>query len=204
MNRLIISNPRNIKCLLEKANSIPKSIPARSFSSFNIFGNKGSIASKYKSESMKRIYEESPTEDNLVNYLKALNIEKPALAADYIQKGWSTGKVPINEVTLKEYIKAAAALNKIDQMDFIRLFSLLKDKNVLDSNANIQFMQPLASGSFMGSAGSSFSNPIYIASANDSSFRDSLFKIARSVIGLFLLFSLVGSFLDDYGKLHFT
>ena len=76
-------------------------------------------------DSAKAKLEASPTEENTLNYLRALNNQDPKNVVTTIEKGWSSGHIPVKENFIREYVKAAAKLNKLDTINISSLLALM-------------------------------------------------------------------------------
>jgi hypothetical protein len=77
-------------------------------------------------ESAKKAVETSPTEENLLRYLQVSNMSGNSKEViQTMEKGWNTGKIPVNEAFLKEYIKAAAQLKRLDSINISSLLAVL-------------------------------------------------------------------------------
>lgn len=58
-----------------------------------------------------------PSQKNLTAYFKALTANDPKQAVVNIERGWASGKLPVNDVFLKAYLNAAHKLGKLDTIN---------------------------------------------------------------------------------------
>lgn len=103
-------------------------------------------------------------ERKLHEYLRLLVSVSPKDAIAEIEKGWESGKFPVNEFLVREYLKAAAKLGKMDAVNITGLLALVQQKGVEGAAA-----APLRGFSGMGmsmggsGAGSDPQFPLYVA-----------------------------------------
>ncbi len=77
-------------------------------------------------ENAKKAMESMPSEENLLRFLQVSNMSGNSREViQTMEKGWNTGKIPVNEAFLKEYIKAAAQLKKLDSINITSLLAVL-------------------------------------------------------------------------------
>jgi hypothetical protein len=62
----------------------------------------------------------------VINHLKYLSSYHPKDCIEQIHSGWQNGKLPASEDIIKEYLKAAASLKKLDTLDLNGLLALAK------------------------------------------------------------------------------
>jgi hypothetical protein len=137
------------------------------FSSFQAFSN---TKEKDISDEMKTI-----------QHIRSL---KPGEAIQQIERGWKSGAFPASEAVVKEYLKSAAALKKLDSLNVINLLNLIqKNGNMpmgsllgsdvagtMPSTGNMGNMTPEAmfaaiqSMPSQSTAGSTMKDPIYVRS----------------------------------------
>lgn len=122
--------------------------------------NKGTISS----EGMK-------DEKQLVSYFKSISLVHPKECIEQIQTGWLSGKVPANEDVIREYLKAAAALKKLDTLDITGLLNLARKEGILsNTNGGISpeaFFAALNSNKISGSTSN---DPIFVKSKSCESY----------------------------------
>ena len=63
-----------------------------------------------------------------VEYIKALVAYSPRTAMQQIERGWESGKLPVSDQVLKEYLKCAAELKKLDSVNVAGLMALVKSR----------------------------------------------------------------------------
>ena len=100
----------------------------------------------------------------LLAYIRSTVMLNPRQGLRAIERGWESGKLPFDDVYLKEYFKAAAALKKLDSVDITGLLALLKvSPNISDSAALSQNISALLSSSrgSLTTTGSSPNEPMY-------------------------------------------
>ena len=138
-------------------------------------------------------------ERGLESYLRQLAHNSPKDALNTIEKGWVSGKIPINETILKEYFKSAAAMRKLDQIDISGILTLMNKQGLESTAAGSPAISALLSnGGSRFTSGSSPKDPLYISQL-EPSFRSQLWSLVKSAVGLFLLLSFAGSLIDDKG-----
>ena len=105
-----------------------------------------------------------------------------------IEKGWQGGKLPTNEAFAKEYLKAAFALKRFDNVDLNALSLMLNGSSGAGVGAsgdtamtNAQIQQLMAATMLRGSnnssgAGESIERPLFIQ-ARPMAFKDQLWKV---------------------------
>lgn len=103
--------------------------------------------------------------NTVLAHLRSTGKINPKECIDQINSGWQNGKLPASDEIIKEYLKAAAALNKIDTLDIIGLLTLIQKGNggVVGANGTITpeaFYAALNAAK--STAGSKPSDPIYI------------------------------------------
>ncbi len=149
-------------------------------------------------------------------YLRALGRLRPKEAVAYIERGWQNQSLPMTEELLKEYLKSAASLNKLDGLNVSGLLAMANKAQggvlggaaaaggagagTIDVAAFLRSAGAGAGGRLGGgtySAGASPLEPLYIAQTGELTWKQQAWKLAKHAIALFLLFSLVGTFLDE-------
>lgn len=58
--------------------------------------------------------------------VETLRKQKPGEVIQKIERGWQNGNYPASELIVKEYLKAAASMNKLDSLNVTLLLSLIK------------------------------------------------------------------------------
>ena len=66
--------------------------------------------------------------------LKNLNPKRPGDTIEKIERGWQQGNYPASESIVKEYLKAAAALNKLDSLNVTMLLSLIRQNGAVTTD----------------------------------------------------------------------
>ena len=56
--------------------------------------------------------------DEAHQYLQTVSTFYPSRVLSYVENGWNSGKLPVTDGILKEYIKAAARMQKVDSINF--------------------------------------------------------------------------------------
>lgn len=148
--------------------------------------------------------------------VKHLTENSPREAITMIEKGWQSGKIPVEESILKEYLKAVSALGKIDQVNVSNLLELLQNspqfakERAAGGDATVaELKQQLAllkatgggsgsSGSGWGSSGSNPDMPLYIAEAPPT-FGRSLLKMFGKLATFFILAAFISSYFEEKG-----
>jgi hypothetical protein len=100
----------------------------------------------------------------VVTHLKHLCSTNPRDCIEQIHTGWNNGQLPASEEILKEYIKAAASLKKLDTLDLKGLLLLInKDqaKGVAFGTVSPEALYA-ALNSNKRSAGSTSSEPMHV------------------------------------------
>lgn len=128
-------------------------------------------------------------ERKTVEYIRSL---KPGEAIQQIERGWKSGTFPASEAVVKEYLKSAASLNKLDSLNVISLLQLIQkgqgnfngvagvplgnvmgaDSAMHQSTGNVGVtpealfaaMQSMNSNNLNSGAGSTAKDPLYIKS----------------------------------------
>ena len=59
------------------------------------------------------------------DYVRLLGKFSPRDALAAIEKGWATDELPMTEPFIREYLKAAAGLNKLDNIDLASLMNVI-------------------------------------------------------------------------------
>ena len=159
---------------------------------------------------MKKITEamEGTTDDRKkVAYVRALVSYAPKQAMAQIERGWENGKLPVNEEVLREYLKAAAALKKLDSLNITGLMTLMQKQTgglgesggAAGGNVSPQTLALLLnSGQQRFSAGGAPNEPLYIAT-QEASWKTQAWRFVRNGLSLFLLLSFVGAVMDEKG-----
>lgn len=187
-----------------------RNLPLQQNRSFiNIFKN---IQGMSKVSQLKRLVDSNPDERSVLEYLRALNTVNPYEVSSYIERGWTSGKFPVNEEFLREYLKAVASLRKLDSLNLTGLLALLNKSletsgvhdpkiigaaNTVAYNINIADVLRPTSRPF--TAGSSPLEPLFIQQ-QDMSWKAQAWKLLRTAVGIFLAFSLLGTLIDEKGK----
>lgn len=146
-------------------------------------------------------------EKNIEAYIRQLGQSSPKEALSTIEKGWASGKVPITEGLLKEYLKAASTLKKIDSIDVAGLLTMLNRQNGNERASFSSATLPPNIASLLSSAGnnnnrfssgSSPKDPLYVARL-EPTFRSHLFGLLKTALGLFFALSFIGTLIDEKG-----
>ena len=104
-------------------------------------------------------------EGQIVAYFKSISVTHPKECIEQIHTGWQNGKVPANEDVIREYLKAAASLKKLDSLDLSGLLALAhKERQNLSSNGGISPEAFFAALNANKTFGSTSSDPIYVKS----------------------------------------
>lgn len=149
---------------------------------------------------------EGTTDDRKkVAYIRALVSFAPKSAMTQIERGWESGKLPVNEEILREYLKSAAALKKLDSLNITGLMALTQKHNAgLGGSGDAGGVSPqslallLNSGQQRFSAGGTPNEPLYIAT-QEASWKTQAWRFLRNGVSLFLLLSFVGAVMDEKG-----
>lgn len=153
---------------------------------------------------------DAPTFTRLVTQLSE---HSPREAISTIEKAWASGKVPIDEDTLKIYLKAVARVGKIDHVNISGLMTLFGQQQQQNSPGataipgGTDIKQQLAlieaiqsrSGSALGGAGSIGTNPdapIFVSEVPQSTGRVLMTLFSR-LLGLFIVMAFVASFMEE-------
>lgn len=104
-------------------------------------------------------------EKQVVSYFRSISQSHPKECIEQIHSGWQNGKVPANEDVIREYLKAAAVLKKLDTMDLNGLLSLAaKERQMSSANGGISPEAFFAAMNANKTFGSTSTDPIYIKS----------------------------------------
>lgn len=98
-------------------------------------------------------------------HLRSIGKTNPKDCIDQINSGWQNGKLPASEEIIKEYLKAAASLKKLDTLDITGLLALIQKGNgsVVGTTGTITpeaFYAALNANK--STAGSTLAEPLYI------------------------------------------
>eukprot|EP00600_Ochromonadales_sp_CCMP1393_P004562 CAMPEP_0174969612 /NCGR_PEP_ID=MMETSP0004_2-20121128/8872_1 /TAXON_ID=420556 /ORGANISM="Ochromonas sp., Strain CCMP1393" /LENGTH=724 /DNA_ID=CAMNT_0016219147 /DNA_START=355 /DNA_END=2529 /DNA_ORIENTATION=+ len=169
---------------------------------------------------LKKQMDESPGESTLLEYLKAVAEVNPKEVCVYLERGWSSGVIPVNEAFMKEYFKAVGKMNRFDRINISHLLALLarseagtalKNGSADGSKLSPQAIAELlakasggASGGALGGgggggsfgAGSSPTDPLYVT-RQDSNWKSQAWSTVRSLLFFFFLASFAGTFFDE-------
>lgn len=171
------------------ANNIPsRSGPTRSFSIFTQY------IAQHKLSKVKEAIDGSSDERKVVEYLSALSAVSPRETITSIERGWENGKLPKSEPIVREYLKAAAALQKLDTIDIAALFSVLNKSKEFGSSHSV----PMLSRGQQFSAGTSPTDPLFIARL-EPSWKSRVWDLFKSGLTMFLVLAFAGSILDEKG-----
>lgn len=100
----------------------------------------------------------------VLSHLKNLSFYHPKDCIEQIHAGWQNGKLPASEDIIKEYLKAAASLKKLDTLDLNGLLALT-NKGQVGTSAN-GALSPEAFFAAMNankrSAGSTSTEPMHV------------------------------------------
>jgi ATP-dependent metalloprotease len=213
MFRQLAPSTRMISSLMKHVTKNPQIINGniRSFAAFGSIFN-SSTNNKKKLEQLRAVLERNPAdEDSMLNYVRLMNIEDAGNAATFIEAGWLNGNLPINEVFIKEYLKAASTLGKLDTVNVSALLGMIqKQKGDAHSSS--------ASSSSMGSRSSDLAailkesklpssqfgnrgtveHPI-VVTFGEAGFKPQFWKLLRHGVTLFVIVSMITMFLDEKG-----
>ena len=104
-------------------------------------------------------------ERQVVSYFRSISVTHPKECIEQIHTGWQNGKVPANEDVIREYLKAAAALKKLDTLDLNGLLSLAqKERQISSGNGGISPEAFFAAMNANKTFGSTSNDPIYVKS----------------------------------------
>jgi len=142
------------------------------------------------------------SDKSALSYVKLLVSTSPRSALKTLEEGWANGKIPFDEVYLREYFKACGELKQLDKINISALLSMLKpgaigtDKTGASNNSML--LTALLNNKGSVTAGTSPQEPMYISPVAPS-LGQRLLKLGGAVITTFLLFTLVSSFVEERG-----
>lgn len=131
-------------------------------------------------------------------YIHRLGKSSPRDALRAIERGWANGKVPVSDAILHEYLKAAAALNRLDSVDVSGLLALVNKERGRTGGDSSSASPVMVAPMLASTSGSSSQDPLYVA-RTEPSFRAQLWGVLKTTIGLFLILSFAGSLIDEKG-----
>ena len=102
--------------------------------------------------------------NTVLAHLRSTGKINPKECIDQINSGWQNGKLPASEEIIKEYLKAAASLNKLDTLDVAGLLALTQKGNGGIAGANGTITPEAfyaALNASKSTAGTKQSDPIY-------------------------------------------
>lgn len=102
--------------------------------------------------------------NTVLAHLRSTSKVNPKECIDQINSGWQNGKLPASEEIIKEYLKAAASLNKLDTLDVAGLLALTQKGNGGIAGANGTITPEAfyaALNASKSTAGTKQSDPIY-------------------------------------------
>lgn len=132
-------------------------------------------------------------EKKLGEYMRLLVAVSPKEAIQEIEKGWENGKLPVSDFFVKEYMKAAATLGKLDSVNLTGIMALLQSKGQGDASGRLNFDSSMR----FPSAGGSPNDPLYVTNP-DPGWKSQMWKLARSAVVIFLVLSFTSAVLDDF------
>jgi len=139
-------------------------------------------------------------EKKLREYLRLLSSVSPKDAIQEISAGWDNGKFPVDEFFVREYLKAASALGKMDSVNISGILDLMRRGAVsaVGGAGGRGFNAFESGGSRFGlSAGGSPNEPLYVTNP-EPSFKSQAWKLAKSALVIFMLLSFTSAVLDDF------
>ena len=146
-----------------------------------------------------------------LEYIRALVAYSPRTAMQQIERGWESGKLPVNDSLLKEYLKCAAELKKLDSVNVAGLMALVQRQGELGAGgtaagaggvggtgAGIGPLVSLLGAGQRFSAGGTPNEPLYVAT-QEASWKTQAWRFVRNGLSLFLVLSFVGAIMDERG-----
>ena len=147
-----------------------------------------------------------------LEYIRALVAYSPRTAMQQIERGWESGKLPVNDALLKEYLKCAAELKKLDSVNVAGLMALVQRQGELGAagtaagagavggttGAGIGPLVSLLGAGQRFSAGGTPNEPLYVAT-QEASWKTQAWRFVRNGLSLFLVLSFVGAIMDERG-----
>jgi ATP-dependent metalloprotease len=211
MFRQLAPSTRMISSLLKHVTRNPQivNVNLRSFSALgSIFT---SSINKKKLEQLQEVLERNPTDEHsLLEYVRAMNSVDAGNAAKFIENGWLNGNLPINEVFMKEYLKAASTLGKVDTLNVTALLGMIqKQKGGAHSTAVTSstgsrsadlaaiLKESKLPPSQFGHRGTN-EQPVVVTFA-EAGWKSQFWKLVRHGVTLFVIVSMIGMFLDEKG-----
>lgn len=196
-----------LKSLFGRPNVVrPLVVPQRElFQSVSKFTN--AVQNKAQMEKLRLSMEDKGfNEGKMLQYIRLMNQNSPREAAQYIEKGWASKKMPVNEAMVREYFKAIGAMGKFDSVNIGALMALLNKSNTTGAPINqsdvLQMMnQGGGIGAFRSSSGSSPDDPIYVTQmpGDKESLGHTFVKFLFKFLGVFLFVSLASAMLEEKG-----
>ena len=148
-------------------------------------------------------------ERKLYEYLRLLASVAPKEAIAEIEKGWESGKFPVNDLLLREYLKAAAKIGKLDGVDIASLLAMYQQRGAQvgagaglhrgaaahgdRGGAPFRSMHSAIGGSGAGSA----QDPLYVARV-EPSWRSQAWKLAQTAVQIFIFLSFASVVMDEF------
>lgn len=189
-------------------NSIyPSNILKRSFISYitNYYNN-------YHLQKKKQEYLQHQNNENLQLYLQQLIKTNTIQSIKTIQKGWENKEIPINEISIREYLYAIMKSNKLETISITKLFDLYQNqRNISNSNTSTTNITNTSNTtipnnnnslfhSFVLPPGFSAKDPLYVTTLSNEKGWKWYTKLLFYFIGFFLFYSFILTILDDRDK----
>lgn len=156
-----------------------------------------SFAQYRKVSKLKSLVDQDPTEENTLEYVKALCKVEPKEAAALIERGWTNNKLPINENFVREYLKAAAAINGLDKVNVGALLHMIR---VHGNDKGSATLQAGFTGGLSNIMKGTKDEPMHVISRVETTFKDHLIAIVKTVLLGCIIFAFAGAVLDDRGE----
>jgi len=146
---------------------------------------------------LKKAIDKNPDQRTLLEFVKVQGKVSPREALLYIERGWQTNKIPVNDQYMKEYIKAAVELKKLDSLNMGSLLAMYNKSN-LASESNNAYQALGSSIGTAGIAGSSPTEPLFV-SQSEKSWKSHAWGLAKTAVSIFLVISLISTLTDEKG-----
>eukprot|EP00606_Chrysophyceae_sp_TOSAG23-5_P001058 GSChrysophyteH2.ASY1.ANO1.64.1 assembled CDS len=162
---------------------------------FNIFGNFKLVQSQAALDTNFRT--NTPVQpQQLMEFLTLANKTNPRQAAALLEKGWQNQLVPVNEITIREYIKSAAALNRLHTINITGLLQLLNKSTSDPAKAEAMLANAMKAGQVqmgvggaggmggMVGAGGTPENPLFVSRTTFQTGWQKVGNVVGSVVRL--------------------
>jgi ATP-dependent metalloprotease len=178
---------------------ITGTVPHRGMSSLGSIFSLDNVKAKIELAKLQNLMSQTsnPDDKQILDYIRVLGSQKPHEAIKFIENGWESNKIPVDEMYLREYFKAAAAIGKIDKLNISSLLSMLNKNTAASSNDRSSlFRASMSSGSSGFSAGTSVENPLYLARQMPSA-KEMIMKLIGYVFMILFGYALIGVLISD-------